>query len=471
MTRRGIILLLLALLALAAVAGAASWWWMQRGTVGGATAERAVEYYTCSMHPYLREPEPGNCPVCGMKLQPVYRDGGTGSADDGTIHVSAEESRLLGLRTVRVERRAADHRIRTVGRIEVNTERVHHVHSRMMGWVEKVHVGSLEVMVSAGQALLDIYAPEIVSTQEEYLLALRSVDALGEDADPFAREGAENLRDAARHRLRQWNVPEEVIAGVEHDRRVSRTFTLRSPVTGYVQRIQAVHGDQIDPASILYQIADIKEVWLIADIYEQDIPSVRVGQPVSATFAGIANRTFTGTITYIYPTIEASTRTNRVRISIPNPDHALKPGMFSELTIQVAGTGGSPDALMVPADAVLATGTRNIVFREHAPGIFEAVNVRLGTTTGGYYEILEGLKEGDTIVERGAFYLDSESQLRGLGTPGSSPHAGHGATSSPGATPSPGAASTNSITRPPSQPASAPTAAPTAAPVHDHSSH
>lgn len=439
MTRRSLVIIVLLL---GAVGAGGVWWWAtSRGaSTTAAAGEREVEYYTCSMHPYLREPEPGNCPSCGMKLQPVYKGGATGEGSDGTIHVSAEEQRLLGIRTIRVGRAAGGHSIRTVGRIEVNTERVHHVHTRMRGWVERVHVGALEVMVRSGQPLLEIYAPEIVSTQEEYLLALRSVDVLGPDADPFAREGAEKLRDAARDRLRQWNVPATTIAAIERTREVERTYTLRAPITGYIQRIQAVHGDQVDPSTVLYQIADISEVWLIAEIYEQDISSVRTGQRVTATVAGLPGRTFTGVITYIYPTIESSTRTNRVRVSIANPDYALKPGMFADLTIEVgsggeAATGDTRPRLAVPIDAVLVTGTRNLVFREHAPGIFEPVEVTLGAARGGVYEVMAGLREGDTIVERGAFFLDSESQLRGLGgSAGANPHAGHGA-AVPAATP------------------------------------
>jgi Cu(I)/Ag(I) efflux system membrane fusion protein len=465
---RLVVLGLLMFLTLGIVGGAVAWKAWKSGAFGAASSEaaktngREVEYYTCSMHPYIREDKPGNCPVCGMKLQAVYKSGpgaAAGSDSPGTVHISVEEARLLGIRTTLVKSGSLTTTVRAPGRVEVNEEKLHHVHPKIEGWVEELFVKTVGEEVRAGDPLFSIYSPQLVAAQEEYLVALRSREALA-GATSEATAGIDRLISASRDRFRLWDVPEDEVRELERTRRVQRALTLRAHIGGFVMNRGVAAGQKVMPGDDLYVVADLSTVWIIADISERDISRISVGQRVSARFAGRPGKTFGGVVTYIYPYLDETTRTVRLRVQIVNDGLLLKPGMFGEIEI------GGPSAetrLLAPVDAVMITGERNLVFVESAPGAFTPVEVKLGEAGGGYYEILEGLKEGDTIVERGAFFLDSESKLRMTG--GAGAHAGHGepapaaGASAAGATSRPaqeGAASRPASAGPASRPAADP---------------
>ncbi len=422
-------LVMILLVVVLAVAAGMAWRYRHVGVNLGPTApasdEREIEYYTCSMHPYLREPEPGNCPACGMKLEAVYKR--TTSADGesqtmpGTVHVSVEEERLLGIRTVVARRGGFDRAIRTVGRVEVSEERLEHVHTRFEGWVDRLFVNSVGQAVNRGEPLFSIYSPQLVATQEEYLLALKAREALGANRDADAAAGVKSLLSAARDRLRLLEVSDEAVRRLETTRQIERTVTIYSPVSGYVQTRNITAGQQIMPGTDLYVIADLTNVWVTADVFERDMGGVQVGQRVSATFAGEQDVVHEGRISFIYPYLDENTRTNKIRISLDNPGQKLKPGMFGEITIASATRDSF---ILVPNDAVMITGVRNVVFVRTGPGTYAPVEVRIGDSSHDSYQILSGLKEGDVVVERGNFFLDSESQLRMTGA-GTTAHAGH----------------------------------------------
>lgn len=389
----------------------------------------AIDYYTCSMHPFVHEEKPGNCPVCGMKLQPVYQSqgaGDTGVHAAGTVRISLDEERLLGVRAVPVRRGRLGGEIRTIGRIEIDESRLQHVHTRFDGWIERLFVNTTGQAVRRGEPLFSIYAPALVAAQEEYLLALRAQRALGAAANEEARQQAGRLVDAAHERLHLWNLPDESIAELGSAGVAARSVVIRSPVSGVVITRNITAGQQVMPNTDMLIIADLSGVWLVADVFERDLPRLGDGQGVTATFAAVPGREFTGKITFVYPYLDEATRTNRVRITLDNPDRSLKPGLFGDVVI---ATQATDTGLLVPADAVLITGERNIVFKKTGPGVYAPVPVTLGNSSGGYYEIRAGLNEGDEVVERGNFFLDSESQLRSTGTtsdtPATSGHAGH----------------------------------------------
>lgn len=393
------------------------------GTTTLSADGREIEYYTCSMHPFIREPKPGPCPVCGMKLYPVYKQPAGGAAHDthaaglGSVTVSAEEERLLGIRTVTVRRGQMQTDVKTVGRVEVNEENLEHVHTRFEGWVQNLYVNSVGQMVQRGDPLFSIYSPQVVATQEEYLLAFKAVEKLRASTEEDARHGAQSMLKAARERLVLWEVPDETLRRLEATQRVEREITINSHASGYVIQRNVTAGQQIMAGTDLYLIADLSDIWVTAEVYERDLSRIRIGQSVIATFAGQPGRTYNGKITFIYPFLDETTRTNKIRIGLANPGLLLKPGMFGDITISArteSTTAGS--SLIVPVDAVMITGERNIVFVQRGRGTYEPVEVKLGGASGGSYVILEGLHEGDVIVERGNFFLDSESQLRMTGS-------------------------------------------------------
>lgn len=409
---RSRILGILLIVVLGGLVAAGAWVARQKGLWGSGDAgarpgEPVVEYYTCSMHPFLREPEPGNCPICQMKLEPVYK--GASSAETGVISISLEEERSLGIRTAVVTRARVGEPIRTVGRVEVNEERLAHVHTRFEGWVEELFVNADGQPVRRGEPLFSIYAPEVLASQEEYLVALRARDALGAQASSESRRQAETLLEAARDRLRLWEIPEEAVSRLEQTRKAERTVVLRSPAAGFVRNRNVTRGQQVMPGMDLYVIADLANPWLVADVYEADQGRIRVGQRAEATFGGLPGRRFEGVVEYVYPVLDELSRTVRVRIALSSASGELRPGMFGDVTLDA---GGSETRLVVPADAVMTTGSRSIVFVRRGEGLFEPRQVKTGVWTADRVEILEGLVEGDVVVERGQFFLDAEARLR-----------------------------------------------------------
>ena len=375
-----------------------------------------VEYYTCSMHPFIKEDSSGPCPVCGMKLQPVYaNDDSVSDVPDppGTVKVSSDEARMLGIRTVTVIRKDISASIRTVGRVVPDESRLEHVHTKVSGWIEKLYFDQTGAYVRKGEPMIEIYSPDIFSAQKEYLIALRARDELSKSSIPEATESVELLVKAARERLQLWDIPESFIEELEFVREAKRTITLEAPVSGIVLERNVTSGQQITPGFDLFVIANFDRIWVLADIFENEIPFVHKGIKVTASFAGAPDRQLKGKVSYVYPYLDETTRTNRVRIEFSNKNGALRPGMYGDVVFDVPSHN---DVIAVPSDAVLVTGKRNVAFVSRGKGRYAPREVVIGRRQGGFIEIKSGLEVGEVVVDRAAFFLDSESQLRMLGS-------------------------------------------------------
>jgi Cu(I)/Ag(I) efflux system membrane fusion protein/cobalt-zinc-cadmium efflux system membrane fusion protein len=408
--------------------------------------------YTCGMHPFIIRDEPGACPICGMNLTPlkpgtggeiqaakggerqvrhwispmdptyvreapgkdpmghdlvpVHENGGGG----GKITIDPVTMQNMGVRTAPVTRQDLHREVRTVGRISYEESKQYVVNSKLGGWIERLYVNQTGQLVKKGQPLLEIYSPELVSAQQEYLLALGHRTELAKSSFAEIGAGGERLVEAARQRLRYWDISAKQIEQLERSGKVLKTMTLYAPFNGIVTEKKALEGMSVMPGMDLMQISDISRVWVYADIYEYELPWVKVGQQAIIEFPHAANKTLKGKVAYVYPTVEPMTRTVQARIELSNPGLELKPEMFVNVRLQ---TEPIRDALTIPIDAVLNSGTGQHVFVALGDGKFEPRTVT--TSLQGAedrVQVLSGLKDGEKVVTSAQFLLDSESKLR-----------------------------------------------------------
>lgn len=327
----------------------------------------------------------------------------------GTIMVDPVKQQLIGLRIAEATYRPMEKTIRTVGRVEFDERKVKQINTKIDGWIEHLYVDFTGQLVKKGDPLFTIYSPELVSTQEEYLLALQAKKQIG--SSPFSRVAAagNSLLEAARRRLLLWDITQEQIDELERSEKPTKTLTLVSPIDGFVIDKMALEGMRVEPSMVLYKIADLSTVWVYADIYEYELPLVKVGQQATVHLAYYPGQTFRGQVIYIYPYLDSKTRTAKVRFDFPNTGALrLKPGMFADVELKVS----MGRRLAVPHEAILDSGTRQIVFVEKGEGHFEAKEVTLGLRVDDQHEILSGLSPGTRIVVSANFFLDSESKLR-----------------------------------------------------------
>jgi len=412
-------------LVVAAAAVGVAWlwrpdWFTAKPTQKIASAPK-TEYY-CPMHPQQRSDKPANCPICGMKmvLMPKVPEAAkTVDAGSAEIFVSPERRQLIGVSSVLVEHRPLAREIRTAGKVAVDETRITHVHTKIAGFVEELFVDFIGKPVKHGEALFTIYSPELVATQEEYLLALRSSRALKDSSFGWVKGGSMNLLEAARRRLQLWDVSDEEIRELEATGKSKRAITVHSPATGVVtQRAAYHHGKYITPEMELYTIADLSTVWILGEVFETDLPFLRLGQQVhiELPFAS-GSRVLNGRVAFISPMLDPKTRSGQVRLDIPNPDQSLRPEMFVSFHARVSF--GAP--LAIPIDAVMDSGSAQYVFLDKGDGYYEPRMVKLGPEADGYYAVESGLKHGDRVVTSANFLLDSESRLKGafstMGTP------------------------------------------------------
>jgi len=371
-----------------------------------AKAERKLLYYRNPMGLPDTSPVPKKDPM-GMDYIPVYE--GEESAESGSgIAVSTEKVQKLGVRTEAAALRALSRELRAAARIEVDERRLHAVAPKFEGWIERLHANATGQPVGRGQALAEVYSPELVSVQKEYALAARGEQSL-KDAGAEAQAGMKQLADSSLARLRNWDISEEQIARLRESGEARRTLTLRAPAAGIVMEKKAVAGMRFMPGEALYQIADLSSVWAIADVFEQDIAGVRVGQKATVRIDAYPDKAFEGTVTYVYPTLKAETRSVPVRVELANPGGLLKPAMFA--TLELASEGGAK-VLAVPTSAVIDSGVRRIVLVQSAEGRYEPREVKLGMRAGDYVEVREGVKEGEPVVVAANFLIDAESNLK-----------------------------------------------------------
>lgn len=399
--------------------------WLGRGWLGSAGAparpEKVAErrgdgpcpdgaeplYWKAPMDPSYVRDRPGKSPM-GMDLVPVCP--GEGAGDGQGLRIDPAVVQTIGVRTAPVERRDLARRIRAVGRVAYDERRVAHVHTKIQGWVERLDVKYEGEAVERRQPLLEIYSPELVSTQEELLLAARYRDTTAQSEFADVSEGGEALYRATRRRLELWDIPESDIDRLLETGEVRKTVTLYAPTQGIVTDLMVREGMEVGPNENLYTIADLSEVWLYADVYEYELPWVAVGQRGIVELSYLPDTTFEGQVTYVYPFLDPKSRTARVRLELPNPDLILKPDMFANVTIE---TEQRPGVLAVPEEAVIRSGRRNLVILALGEGRFAPREVRTGIDSGdGWVELTSGVREGERVVTSGQFLIDSESKLR-----------------------------------------------------------
>ena len=397
-----------------------------------AKAERKLLYYRNPMGLPDTSLEPKKDPM-GMDYIAVYE----GETDDepaaaNQVRISTEKVQKLGVRTETASLRVLDKIVRAAGRIEPDERRIYAISPKFEGYVERLHVNATGQPVAKGQPLFEVYSPELVSAQREYAIAAQGVDALKE-AGLDAQASMRQLAEASLTRLKNWDISEEQVKALAKSGETRRTLTFRSPVAGIVTEKKAVQGMRFMAGEALYQVADLSAVWVVADVFEQDIGMVKAGATAKVTINAYPGKTFAGAITYVYPQLTAETRTVPVRIELANPGQLLKPGMFAQVELPV---GAKREVVTVPVSAVIDSGTRRIVLIQAAAGRYEPREVRLGARSDDYVEVLDGVKDGEPVVVAANFLIDAESNLKaavgGFGSGTASGHEGH-ATARPSA--------------------------------------
>jgi Cu(I)/Ag(I) efflux system membrane fusion protein len=427
---------------------------------GSKSGERRILYYVDPMHPAYKSDKPGIAPDCGMQLEPVYADDGaapTGTTDKkilyyrdprqpdyiaakpglnpetgntlepvyergserttvpGAIKISPERQQTIGVKFATVEAGGATRSIRTLGKVAVDETRVGHVHTRIEGWIEQVFVDFTGEVVRKGAPMLTIYSPEMLASEEELLLAAR------------ARDVMPSLFAAARRRLQLWDLSEDQIEQVLRTGQPIRSIAVHAPMSGFVTERKAFPNQKVTPDSDLYTITDLNRVWIVADVFESDITSIKAGDPAYVMFANSSAPPLAAKVSYIQPQVDPMTRTLKVRLDARNPGTRMKPDMFVNVEFGVAMT----PQLTVPSEAVLDTGDRQTVFVDLGNGYLEPRQVVVGDRFGDRIAITKGLSSGERVVAKGTFLIDSESQLRaaasGMGAPQHQPGGAPGA--------------------------------------------
>jgi len=379
------------------------------GNDGAEAAQETKTLYTCGMHPQVVQDHPGNCPICGMKLTPIRKQAGVEKHEDQaaasqpqTIAIDSVTIQNMGIRTATVTRGPLRRTVRTVGVIDYNETSLGEVTTKFKGWIEKLYVNATGQLVMRGDPLFEIYSPELYSAQVEYLLA--------SGPPTNAANGAEGIRSSALTKLKFYDISDGQIAELEKMRQPQKTLRILAPQDGFVTEKNVVEGQMVDAGTKIYRLADLGLVWVQADIYEQDLAYIKLGQEATVTLSYLPDREFRGRVTYIYPNVDEKTRTARVRMEFHNPGYFLKPGMFA--TVQVVSEL-EPSVLLIPDMAILRSGEKATVFVALDGGQFDPRTVTLGPQAeNDDYQVLSGVSEGERIVTSGQFMLDSESQLR-----------------------------------------------------------
>jgi Cu(I)/Ag(I) efflux system membrane fusion protein len=418
-----------------------------------AEPKKAQTRYQCPMHPSVVQDHPGDCPICGMKLLPmggeatpaggaaarkiafyrspmdpkqtshgprkdemgmeylpVYQEELDGSGADAsgfaTVKIDPDRQQLIGLTVAEATVGQIGGALRTTGRVAVDETRVHHLNVKFSGFAEHVHADYVGRLVQRGEPLFSIYSPDVLAAEEEYLLALSTQASLA-GAKGLVGNG-DDLVAAARRKLELWDVPPDVIARLEETRRAERTITLRSPATGVVIKKDVVPGMKVEAGGMPYEIVDLSTIWVLADVYESELSKVKVGTQATFTLKAIPGKEYQGRVTFIDPYLDAKTRAAKVRLAFANPGFSIKPEMFGEVVLKLSARKG----VRVPADAVINSGTRSVVFLALGDGKFQPREVRIGQTDGSLVEVAEGLAAGDKVVTRANFLVDSESRLK-----------------------------------------------------------
>jgi Cu(I)/Ag(I) efflux system membrane fusion protein len=430
----------LALVAIVAVSAAGGGYWMgtRKGGDHGASVTpaqsaaapasesklRKLLYYRNPMGLPDTSPTPKKDPM-GMDYIAVYEgEHSDEPAAANQIRISTDKVQKLGVRTEVAKLRSLDRVVRAAGRIEPDERRIYAITPKFEGYVERLHVNATGQPVGKGQPLFEVYSPELVSAQREYAIAAQGIDSL-KDAGGEAQRGMRQLAESSLMRLKNWDISEEQLKALAKSGETKRTLTFRSPVAGIVTEKKALQGMRFMPGEALYQVADLSAVWVVADVFEQDIGLIKSGAKATVRINAYPDKAYTGAITYVYPTLNAETRTVPVRVEVANAGQLLKPGMFAQVELPVAAKGS---VVTIPTSAVIDSGTRRIVLIQAATdkneGRFEPREVKLGARSDTYVEVIEGVKDGEPVVVAANFLIDAESNLKAA--VGGFGHASHG---------------------------------------------
>lgn len=433
-----------AILVAAALAGGGYFLWRQQQKTVAATGTKAAQgkvIYTCPMHPFIQKEQPGACPICGMTLVKKTEAAQASAKEMQTLEqvsLSPTQMVLANVATDKVDRAALAKEVTAVGIVQYDQARQAKVTAWVSGRLDRLFVNKVGDYVSTRRPVAEIYSPDLVATEQEYLLALKSRDQLKSSPISSIAAGGEGLVASARQRLKLWGIKDGQIAALERAGQPNIRIPIYTPLSGIVIDKLVLAGQYVKEGDPLFNIADLSTVWTEVEVYENEFPFVKVGQRVAITSQSYPGRTFTGRVSYIYPFLDPKTRTVKVRVELANPGLRLKPDMFVNATIKVP----LAPTLVVPVSAVMDTGKRQVVWVEAKPGVFEPRDVTVGARADDRVQILSGLQRGDTIAVSGGYLIDSESQLKGGGgesMPGMKMDGGKGS-APPAAPPAGGAA-------------------------------
>jgi Cu(I)/Ag(I) efflux system membrane fusion protein len=358
----------------------------------------------------------------GLTMESIQKEGKMEEVAPGTVQISPERQQLIGVKLGTVEMRPLEKVIRTVGRVDYDEKRLVTVSPKIGGWIEDLFVDFTGRFVMKGEPLLTIYSPELVSTQEEYLIALRAKRDLVKSPFPEVAGSGISLAESAKRRLKLWDITDDQIRILEETGQPRKTVTLYSPFSGFVLEKMAYKGMNIMPGMALFKLADLSVVWLYADIYEYELPFIHLGQQASVQLSYLPGEAFTGKAVYIYPSLNPETRTAKVRFEFRNPQGKLKPEMYANVEIKVH----LGQKLAIPDGAIIDTGLRQLAIVDKGNGYFEPREVKVGSKMDGYYDVIKGLKAGERVVSSANFLIDSESRLKeAVGAMAGMEHGGH----------------------------------------------
>ena len=400
----------------AAVLGTGYWWGSANSVTSADHSPKPSEVSTPKPKIlYYRNPmgQPDTSPVpkkdsMGMDYLPVY-EGEEPPSDSSVVKISTEKIQKLGVRTEVVALRELIRTVRAVATVQADERRLHTVAPKFEGWIQRLYVNTTGQTVKKGEALMEVYSPELITAQHEYLIARKGLKSV-EDGSVDVRGGIQRLSENALQRLRNWDVSEADLQTLQQEGEIKQYVTLRSAASGVVLEKPAIQGKRFVPGEVLYQIADLSNVWMLADVFEQDLAMVHRGQIATIRIDTYPDKIFNGKVTFIYPTLMPETRTAKVRIELPNSLGLLKPAMYGR--VEFASAHSKDKVLAVPDSAVLDTGIRRLVLVDLGEGRFEPRTVKLGMHADGYAEVLGGLEAGETVVVSANFLIDAESNLK-----------------------------------------------------------
>lgn len=375
------------------------------GSPGGAH-QRKIKYWRAPMNPNYISDKPGKSPM-GMDLIPVYEDE---QRQETGIRVDPSFMQNFAVRTVKAQMGSIPVDIRTIGILDYNEKNLALINTKFEGWIEKAYVNYIGEPVQKGQVLFEIYSPQLVTTQQEYLSAIQYVDKLAGRADPAAVERARSLLNATAERLHYWDITDDQIAQLRRTGKITRTLKVVSPVSGVVaaKMSDSLEGMRLAPGMSVFKIADLSTIWAQVEVYEDQIRYLQPGRRAEITVDAFPNRRWTGKVSYVDPTVNQQTRTLKAFVEIPNSDQRLRPQMYANVEVRVPSVSG---VVRIPEEAVLHSGERSVVIVEKAKGLFEPRDVELGALGDGYREIRKGVRAGETVVTSSQFLIDSESNL------------------------------------------------------------